>query len=457
MVRAERERAEALLNDARAAIVLLFAIAAAIYAPSISSDLRRANLAVLAPMLVWTLTQLYWHRVLRNVPAWVAIVNPIVDTTAVTVILLAYGLAASPAVALKAPLFLAYLVIIAARPITGSTRQAAMTVGLAVVEYTLLVAYLVFSGPAPVIASPVVAAEMGYISLLDEGARIVFLAVIGGLAIWATSWHERLLRRALAAQVTRADEERDLVLRLQEADKLAALGTLAASLAHEVNNPLATIAMTAQLLESEVVGQARADAQMIAEQARHTSRIVRELLGFARMRDTAIGSVSVGMVIERALGMLRPMVRDNRISIERAIGDTPTIVGDASRLERVVLNLLINAVQALEGWNGQKMVRASCGTDAGAVWIAIEDSGPGFTPEIGNRLFERFFTTKPSGKGTGLGLWIVHQIVEEHGGTIEALNRPEGGARFLIHLPLGEGRSPGAEQSAAVIGLRRAG
>ena len=457
MVRAERARAERTLNNVRAAVVLLLALSAAIYAPSLSPALRRVNMMVTGPMLVWTLAQLYWHHVARRLPAWVPAVNPVVDITAVTAILFGYGLAASPALALKAPLFLVYIVIIASRPLTGSTRQATMTVVLAIVQYAALAAWLIAHGYAMVVANPVAAAETPYVSLLDEGARILLLGVIGVIAIWATAWHERLLTSALELQVARAAEERELTTRLQEADKLAALGTLAASLAHEVNNPLATIAMTADLMKSELAGQARADVILIADEARRTSRIVKDLLAFARRRDSINGPLSVAQVVEGALSMLRPMIRDNRITIERDLGDAPTIVGDGSRLERVVLNLLINAVQALESVHGARVVRVSCGPEAAGAWVAIEDNGPGFAPEVAGRLFDRFFTTKPVGKGTGLGLWIVRQIIEEHGGTIEAGNREEGGARFVIHLPVTQGRVAGSGLPAAVTPLLRTG
>jgi signal transduction histidine kinase len=135
--------------------------------------------------------------------------------------------------------------------------------------------------------------------------------------------------------------------------------------------------------------------------------------------------------------VLRPLVRDQRVTIETNLPERlPPIRGYAGRLEQVVLNLVMNAVQALDGRNGQRLVRLTAGHDSAQVWLSVEDTGPGFAPGITERLFDRFFTTKPVGKGTGLGLWIAREIVTEHGGTVEAENRAEGGARFWLRFPV---------------------
>jgi signal transduction histidine kinase len=97
---------------------------------------------------------------------------------------------------------------------------------------------------------------------------------------------------------------------------------------------------------------------------------------------------------------------------------------------------MINAVHAMETRTSPKTVRVMTGRDRGLVWLTVEDTGPGFAPGIVDRIFERFFTTKPAGKGTGLGLWIAREIVDDHGGTIEASNRPEGGACFTLRFPI---------------------
>ncbi len=115
--------------------------------------------------------------------------------------------------------------------------------------------------------------------------------------------------------------------------------------------------------------------------------------------------------------------------------EIPPVRGQAGRLEQVVLNLVVNAMQAIEehAAQGEVAVRVSC--DATHVRISVEDTGPGFPAGVADKIFDRFFTTKPVGKGTGLGLWIAKQIMTEHGGTIAASNRDGGGARMVIALP----------------------
>jgi signal transduction histidine kinase len=164
---------------------------------------------------------------------------------------------------------------------------------------------------------------------------------------------------------------------------------------------------------------------------------VQDLLRIAHPRETKDDAISLSQVASHALSVLRPLVRDQRVEIERRLSDSlPSIRGYASRIEQVVLNLVINAVQAFDGRSGSRTIRLTTDADATRVWLAIEDTGPGFGPGVAERIFERFFTTKPAGKGTGLGLWIAREIVAEHGGTLTAENRAEGGARFLLAFPL---------------------
>ncbi len=192
----QRERAERLLNGVRAAVLLSLALTALLYSPHVPASVQRANWAVLIPTLAWSLAQ-FWldeHRHLRDtpLPQWVALVNPLVDITAVTAILAGYAFAEPGALALKSPIFLAYFVILAARPIASSTRKAAAAATLVVVEYATLVSVLVLGGRVPVTDSPIIASGSAAVSFLDEGAKVLLLIVAGAIATYATSWHERL-------------------------------------------------------------------------------------------------------------------------------------------------------------------------------------------------------------------------------------------------------------------------
>jgi signal transduction histidine kinase len=434
----ERVRSERVLNGVRAVVLVLLAAVSALYATRLTPSLNRVNLGVLLPMLLWTVgQQAFFHR-RGHAPRWLSTVNAIVDTTALTVLLAGYGVFDRAELAVKSPMFLAYTLIIAAQSLTNSGRRAAGVSALAIVEYGALVTLLVGTGHLALVGNPLDTPIMAGSSLFDEGARIFFLAVAGGAATYATARQAQTLRRALTAQVQRDAEERALAVRLQEADKLAAVGTLAATVVHEVNNPLTSISMLAEMLKSTPLNASqREDVDGIIKESRRTAAVVRDLLRVSHPREARDEAISLSRVATQALAVLRPLLRDQRVSIQTELPDElPTIRGFASRLEQIVLNLVINAVQAMEGRSGPRLVRITTGGDSTQVWLCVEDNGPGFAPGVAERVFDRFFTTKPVGKGTGLGLWIAREIITEHGGTVTAENRPEGGARFRLRFPI---------------------
>jgi signal transduction histidine kinase len=439
LLETERVRSERLLNGVRAIVLVLLSGGALLYSNWLTPELNTVNVSVLLPMLVWTLgQQVAFHRG-RHAPRWLSTVNGLVDTTALSLLLAGYGVFGLAELSVKSPMILGYVVIIAAQPLTSSARRAAGVAALVVFEYAALVLFLILSGELALIDSPLATPTTAGTSLLDEGARLLLLAATGGAATYATARHEATLRRALAAQVQRDAERRDLIGRLQEADKLAAVGTLAATIAHEVSNPLATISLAAEMLEhtSPLTDEQRADLRSIGTEARRTAEVVKDFLRVARGRESAEEAVSLSLLARSAVSVLRPLLRDQRIRVELALADdAPSFTGSGSRLEQVVLNLVINAAHAMEGRNAAKVVRVSTGRDGSHAWLSVEDTGPGFAPGVIDRIFDRFFTTKPIGKGTGLGLWIAREIVGEHGGTIEAGNRPDGGARFLLRFPI---------------------
>ena len=435
---AERVRSERILNGVRAVVLLLLAAASALYSAQLTLSLNRVNAGVLVPMLLWTLAQQMGFHRRRLAPRWLSTVNAIVDTTALTVLLAGYGVLGRAELAVKSPMFLAYVVIIAAQPLTSSWRRTAGVSTLAVVEYATLVAVLVMTHRLGVLTSPLDTPTMPGTSIFDEGARLFLLAVAGGAATYATARHEQTLRRALIAQVKHDAEQRALIVRLQEADKLAAVGTLAATVVHEVKNPLTAISMLAELLKTTSLDATqREDVEMIFREARRTADVVRDLLRLAHPCESEDSAISLSDVARQTLGVLRPLFREQRVTVESALPDNlPPVRGYAARLEQVVLNLVLNAVQAMDGRSGPRVLRLTAGYDAAHIWLSVEDTGPGFGPGVAERLFERFFTTKPAGKGTGLGLWISREIVTEHGGTVEAENRAEGGARFWLRFPV---------------------
>jgi len=213
----ERDRAERRLNGFRAIILGLLSLAAVVYAPTLSPRLNAVNMTLIIPMLVWTVLQyILWYRRDR-LPSWLAIVNPVVDITALTLTMAGYGIAAAPPLALKSPMVLAYFVILAARPMTSSVRKAVVVAILVVLAYGSLDLFFLLQHDVT-IYTPVMASIGPGVSLLDEGAKLALLTIAGGIATYATWWHEQLaLQYALEAR------ERDLLRSRLAASKLDSL------------------------------------------------------------------------------------------------------------------------------------------------------------------------------------------------------------------------------------------
>jgi signal transduction histidine kinase len=219
-----------------------------------------------------------------------------------------------------------------------------------------------------------------------------------------------------------------------QAEKLASLGQLAAGAAHEINNPLAAILGYSELLadDAKATDRSKNIAEKIREQARRTKAIVGNLLSFAQPLPTERTLLDIGSIVSSALELRRLDLLEKNIRIElRKEGHIPGVRGDASQLLQVFFNIISNAVDAMEETGGVLTVHAS--SDRANVIIEFLDSGPGIRePHL---VFDPFYTTKPVGKGAGLGLSICYGIVKEHKGQITCANRPGGGAQFRIELP----------------------
>jgi signal transduction histidine kinase len=435
---AEQARAEDRLNRSRGLVILVLGIAALLYAPSLTPALVRVNAAVFAPMLAWTIFQHFrWHRQHQR-PPWLATVNAATDLGAITALEIGYGLAGAPGLALHAPIFLAYFAVLAASPLRGSARHAAMVTIAAVCASATVALTVILSGRVQLVAGPLALTSTDQASLLDEGAKVALLGTVGAIATYATAWSERTLGRALAAQVRRDTEERALVERLRETETLAAIGTLAAATVHDVRNPLTSIGLQSELLLRLPLGEEpHEELRLIRDEARRAQSFLSDLLTFARSasKDDDERPLSIGERIDEAVAAVRPLLNAHRIPVEITVEDAAnadTLPGSAVRLERALVNLLVNAIHAMEGQSSAKVIRIR--VRAGLI-IDVEDSGPGFPGDLSTRAFERFVTTKPAGKGTGLGLWIVRQTVSSLGGVVTAANLPEGGARIRIELP----------------------
>jgi len=200
----QRDRAERMLNRARLIVLVLLGIAALVYAPNLTPALNWVNVAVLVPILAWTILQgeLFYRR--PKLPVWIGVANPVADIAGVTAIIGGYAFAQSATLALKTPIFLMYFVILAALPIAASTRKAAAVACMAFGCYGALVAFFFVTGRLPTVLNPVAASQAAGVSPLDEGAKLLLLAMAGAIATYATNWQERL-----ATSFSRATEERE--------------------------------------------------------------------------------------------------------------------------------------------------------------------------------------------------------------------------------------------------------
>jgi PAS domain S-box-containing protein len=242
---------------------------------------------------------------------------------------------------------------------------------------------------------------------------------------------------------------------LHHSEKLAALGSLLAGVAHELNNPLALLLGHAQLLqETAPDAPTAARADKIVAAAERCAKIVKTFLAMARSRPAERSATNLNAIVEASLDMLGYSLRSAGIEVALDLApDLPSTWADGSLLQEVVTNLVVNAEQAMAGLQGPRRLRIATGFDpaAGQLRLDVEDSGPGVPPAIRSRIFEPFFTTKSFGVGTGIGLSLCHGIVESHGGTIAVEDAEGGGARFVVRLPRGQAGPPAAEPAAAEV------
>src|SRR5437762_2224194 len=235
-------------------------------------------------------------------------------------------------------------------------------------------------------------------------------------------------------------EQQALETQLVQSEKLAAVGQLVSGVAHELNNPLTSIAGLSEfLLEQKELGKKdRGHLQVIQEQAERAGRIVRNLLTFARKGSAERVPVDLNDVIRRTLSLTAYDLKLKDITVERELsGALPEVFGDRHGLQQVVLNLITNAAQAVAENPRERPREITVSTwFDGQVHLRVADTGPGIPDEITQSVFTPFFTTKEPGKGTGLGLSLTYSIVESHGGqiTLEPRN-PRGGAAFRVDLP----------------------
>ncbi len=236
------------------------------------------------------------------------------------------------------------------------------------------------------------------------------------------------------------DQARDLHQQLSQAERLAALGQTMSGVAHELNNPLATILACAERLAGRRLDDlTRRDLDAIHHAADRAARIVRNLQTSARKRHTTRATVDLNAVVRETVALRADEQRAGNVVVTDALGDgLPRVFVDPHQIQQIVLNLVINAEQAMVEAHGRGslVVCSWHDRDRDAVVLEVRDDGPGIPEEVRAKIFDPFFTTKVVGKGTGLGLTVAFALAQEHGGRMTVTSTEGQGASFLLELPV---------------------
>ena len=272
--------------------------------------------------------------------------------------------------------------------------------------------------------------------------EVIYLEERPELVLGAFLPEEEKLIKAVAREIAlfverrEAEEEKKrLGEQLIHADRLATIGQLAAGVAHELNEPLASILGFGQLAakHQDLPEQAKQDLEKIVNAALYAREVIKNLMVFSRQMPARKHRINLNLIIEEGLRFLEPRRNNKGIRVRRDLtSDLPEIVADPSQLKQVLVNLVVNAIQAMPQ-GGELSV--STRNDGEFVVLSVSDNGTGIPEDLLDKIFLPFFTTKDVDEGTGLGLAVVHGIVTTHGGSIETESRPGVGTRFDIRLP----------------------
>jgi len=240
--------------------------------------------------------------------------------------------------------------------------------------------------------------------------------------------------------------EKRLEQQIIQSERLAAMGQMIGGFAHELNNPLTSILGLSEMLQDgEVAENTKKQLAMMHNQARRATEIVQNLMFFSRPPAPGKTRVNLGEIIQRTLHLQAYALRKSNITVDfLSEGSLPSVAGDPNQLIQVFLALVLNAEQAIREVREKGTLRIRMGKSDNSVWATFQDDGPGIPAENLASIFDPFYTTKRPGRGTGLGLSICRAVVKEHGGNIEAVSAPGGGAVFTVTLPVEVEKAPGS-------------
>ena len=225
---------------------------------------------------------------------------------------------------------------------------------------------------------------------------------------------------------------------LMQSEKMAGLGRLAAGVAHEINNPMSGIMLYANLIQEDLGKDHKlnSDLETIIHEVERCKVIVADLLEFSHQTTYEMEPTDLNDVIHKTITILQhqPLFQDIEFVLDLA-EDLQPIYGNSIRLNQVVMNIIVNAAQAMDG-KGNLIITSSIRANNDLAEITIKDSGHGIPPELVEKIFDPFFSTKATGEGAGLGLSVSYAIVKEHKGTIRVASQPESGTTFTLRFPI---------------------
>jgi two-component system NtrC family sensor kinase len=232
-------------------------------------------------------------------------------------------------------------------------------------------------------------------------------------------------------------DRRRLEAILTQSEKLAAIGQLAAGVAHEINNPLTAIIANAQILRRELppTSDLQESVDLISRAGARATQVVRNLLDFARKEDYHLGLTDVNETVERAVELVQHEILARGVRLEFLPDpNLPLLLASQDHLQSVWLNLLLNAIDSLD--KSPAEIRILTRRQSSEIHVTITDNGKGIASDRLTRIFEPFYTTKAPGRGTGLGLSVSHRIVKQHGGRVNVESQPGLGSAFTVALPI---------------------
>ena len=272
---------------------------------------------------------------------------------------------------------------------------------------------------------------------MSQYAELILFFLVGVITgVLADQGRKR--REQLEATTTKLEkvyrELQDSFEQIKRADRLSAVGQLAASLAHEIRNPLGSIEGAANLIQSPATSPEIREGSLniIRKECQRLNRLLTNLLDFARPRQPEFRSVDLVRLVDSIFALVGPNAQQQHVRLIKMVRKTPHLLeSDPEQLRQVLLNLVINGIQAMPGGGEIEVI---LDMDDGEVVISVKDQGVGIAPDDLERIFDPFFTTK--GSGTGLGLSVAHQVITHLGGSIEAGRNPDRGMTFSISLPM---------------------